>query len=281
MNKKTVFRFRERFIPLGSRTYIMGIINATPDSFSDGGDNLKPENALKTAIEMEKQGADILDIGGQSTRPGSTVISPEGEWNRLEKVLKPILKATNLPVSVDTFYPEVAEKALNLGCHIINDVSGKVNEEMAEVVKKYGAGWVLMHSGEETDADVSFSVHNRLKDMLDTAVLFGVSPENICLDAGIGFGKTMEQNLRLIYETNRVKINGNAYLLGASRKRVIGYALGDDTISYKERDFGTVAVNTVGIIGGTDILRVHNVKAAVQAAATTDAIIREGKSYND
>ena len=258
----------------------MGIINATPDSFSDGGDNFLPENALKTAIEMKKQGADILDIGGQSTRPGFTSISSDEEWGRLEKVLPHILKATNIPISIDTFYPEVAEKALSLGCHIINDVSGKVNSEMAEVIKKYNAGWVLMHSGEETDENISRCIHNRLSDMLNQAVLLGVNKENICLDPGVGFGKTMEQNLKIIAETNRVKIDGTAYLLGASRKRVVGYAAGDNSIPFKERDFGTVAINTIGILGGADILRVHNVKAASQAATVTDVLIKERDDLN-
>ena len=277
MNKEFVFRFREGSFLLGSRTYIMGIINATPDSFSDGGDNFLPENALNTAIEMQNSGADILDIGGQSTRPGATLISPEEEWTRLEKVLPLILNATTLPVSVDTFYPEVAKKSLEMGAHIINDVSGTVNPQMAEVVKEYGAGWILMHSGEESDSDISGCIHNRLLNMLNTAVSLGVNFENICLDAGIGFGKNMEQNLTLIYETNRVKVEGNAYLIGASRKRFLGAAIGNNDLEFKQRDYATLAVNTVGILGGADILRVHNVKAAVQAALVTDKIREKGK----
>ena len=280
MNKEFIFRFREGSFLLGSRTYIMGIINATPDSFSDGGDNFLPENALKTATEMQNSGADILDIGGQSTRPGATLISPEEEWARLEKVLTLILNATVLPVSVDTFYPEVARKALEMGAHIINDVSGTVNPKMAEVVKEYGAGWILMHSGEESDTDISGCVHNRLLNMLNTAVSLGVNSENICLDAGIGFGKNMEQNLTLISETNRVKVDGNAYLIGASRKRFLGAAMGNNDLEFKQRDYATLAVNTVGILGGADILRVHNVKATVQAALVTDKI-REKDRRND
>ena len=280
MNTDSIFRFREGFFLLGSRTYIMGIINATPDSFSDGGDNFSPESALKTAIEMEKQGADILDIGGQSTRPGSVVISPQEEWERLQKALPLILDSTNLPVSVDTFYPEVAEKALSLGCHIINDVSGTVNPKMAEVIKKYNAGWVLMHSNKENCDDICSCLHNRLFDMLNMAVSLGVNKENICLDPGIGFEKTMEQNLKIIAETHRIKIQGSGYLLGASRKRVIGFAAGDDSIPFKDRDFGTIAINTIGISGGADILRVHNVKAAVQAAVVADAILKERNNSN-
>ena len=276
MNNKTVFRFREGSFLLGSRTYIMGIINITPDSFSDGGDNFSSEQALKTALVFEKQGADILDIGGQSTRPGALQITAKEEWERLKDALFLILKNTNTPVSVDTFYPEVAEKALEMGCHIINDVSGKVNPQMAEVIKKYNAGWVIMHSCDEGDEDISSLVHNRLKTMLNSAVSLGINKENICIDPGIGFGKTMEQNLKLIAETDKVKIKDCAYLLGASRKRVIGYALGDESLPFKERDFGTIAVNTVGILGGADILRVHNVSAAVQAANVTYKLIRKG-----
>lgn len=279
-NKHTQFCFREGSIPLGSRTYIMGIINATPDSFSDGGENFSVEDALKTAIQMEKQGADILDIGGQSTRPDSIPISGAEEWGRLEKILPSVLKATKLPVSVDTFYPEVAEKALSIGCHIINDVSGTVNPKMAEVIKKYGAGWVLMHSSTEETANIAECIHNRLSTMLETAISLGVNAQNICLDPGIGFGKTMEQNLKIIFDTNKIKLNGNAYLLGASRKRVIGYAVGDNSLPFKERDFGTVAINTIGVLGGADILRVHNVSAAVQGALVTDAIIKQGKDLN-
>lgn len=273
-NVKSLFCFREGSILLGSRTYIMGIINVTPDSFSDGGDNFLPENAIETAITMEKQGADILDIGGQSTRPGSTLISAEEEWNRLKNILPLILEKTSLPVSVDTFYPEVAQNALRMGCHIINDVSGNVNAQMAEVVKKYNAGWVLMHSGEEKDTDISHCVHNRLENMLNTAISYGIAAENICLDPGIGFGKTYNQNLNLIAETNRVRLEGVAYLLGLSRKSVIGEGSGDSSIPFKDRDFGTVAANTVGILGGADILRVHNVSAAVQSARMTDSLIK-------
>ena len=151
---------------------------------------------------------------------------------------------------------------------------------MAEVVKKYGAGWVLMHSADLETANVSEHIHNSLLNMLETAVSLGINAQNICLDPGIGFGKTMEQNLKIISDTNKIKINGNAYLLGASRKRLIGYAVGDNDLPFKERDFGTVAINTIGVLGGADILRVHNVSATVQAALVTDAIIKQRDDSN-
>lgn len=274
-NKKSMFCFREGSFLLGSRTYIMGIINITPDSFSDGGDNFLVEDALKTAKDMFLNGADILDIGAQSTRPGHIPISPDEEWKRLKKVLPLVLNEVDLPISIDTFYPEVAEKALKLGCHIINDVSGCVDFNMAEIVKKHSAGWILMHSGEEENDDICQTVFERLLDMKNTAVSFGVNPQNLCFDPGIGFGKTTEQNYSLIANINKIKIEDNGILLGASRKRVIGSAIGDTDLPFKERDFGTVAAHTIGILGGADILRVHNVKAHVQAARLVDTVRKE------
>lgn len=271
---KQFFCFRDLKLPLGNKTYIMGIINVTPDSFSDGGNNLSVSDAVATAEMMESKGADILDIGGQSTRPESKVISPNEEWARLEKVLPIILSKTKLPVSVDTFYPEVAEKALQVGCHIINDVSGVASPKMAEVIKAYNAGWILMHSGECKSNDFLGEIKNGLKTLLNSAIDLGVERNHICLDAGIGFGKNHAQNYAIVANTRAIKINGNAYLLGASRKRFIGSLL-PENIDVTERDYGTVAVNTVGILGGADIIRVHNVDAAYQTAKITDALRKD------
>lgn len=270
--KQALFRFRDRSLALGKRTYIMGIINVTPDSFSDGGDRFSANNAIAAAVRMEKEGADILDIGGQSTRPGHTVITPMEEWERLAAVLPKLLDKTNLPVSVDTFYPEVAKRALDLGCHIINDVSGVVSKEMADVVKKYNAGWILMHADEVHGDFVCDTVKSSLLDMRNTAIEYGVDTDYICLDPGIGFGKTMKQNMELIAGTSRVKLPDNAYLLGCSRKRVIAEMVGD--IPPKQRDAGTHAADTIGILGGADILRVHDVFGALQAARVTDELRR-------
>lgn len=268
----SVFCFRDRSISLGQKTYVMGILNLTPDSFSDGGRYNTVYTALKAVKEMERLGTDFIDIGGQSTRPGHTPITPNEEWERLKEILPVVVKNTKLPVSVDTFYPFVAEKALEAGCFIINDVSGKVSAEMASVVKKYGAGWVLMHSGEEKTDNIARRVHQRLLKMKEEAMGLGVEEKNICLDPGIGFGKTMEQNRELIKRTNDVKVEGTAYLLGASRKRVIGEALEKET-PFEKRDPGTVAAHTIGIMGGADIIRVHDCFSACQAAAVADYII--------
>jgi dihydropteroate synthase len=274
---KIYFCFRNRKIPLVENTYIMGILNITPDSFSDGGKNFSPSDAVSSAIEMESLGSDFIDIGGQSTRPGSEVISAEQEWQRLEKVLPEVLKSVKSPVSVDTFYPVVAERALKMGCHIINDVSGTVSKEMAEVVRKYNAGWVLMHKGEETQEDICLAVHKTLLNMISTATEYGIKKENICLDPGIGFDKTMEQNRLLIKETEKVRVEGIGYLLGASRKRIIDHPQQNKTEA-QNRDFGTVAAHTIGIFGGADIIRVHNCFGAIQGARISDFILRGAKN---
>ncbi len=267
------FCFKDKKIPLGKKTYVMGILNVTPDSFSDGGKNFSVENATLSAIEMEKQGADFIDVGAQSTRPGATLISEKEEWDRLKAVLPKIIGSVKIPVSVDTFYPFVAKKSLELGASIINDVSGTVSLEMAEIIKEYNAGWVLMHNC-EVENDPICEVHSALNFMRDTAVKYGVKLENVCLDPGIGFAKTMEQNRLLIKETQKVRVDSNAYLLGVSRKRVIGFPLGQET-EPKDRDFATISANTIGILGGADIIRVHNVAAAVQSAKVSDYILRE------
>lgn len=267
------FCFNGSSIKLGEKTYVMGILNVTPDSFSDGGKYNDLNEALKVATKMETAGVDFIDIGGQSTRPGYTAICAEDEWNRLKIILPSLLRNVKVPVSVDTYYPYVAERALDMGCAVINDVSGRVNFEMAETVKKYGAGWVLMHASKENSDDIVKCVHNRLVSMKKEAISLGINEKNLCLDPGIGFEKTMEQNRELIKCTQNVKVEGTAYLLGASRKRVIGQALRKE-IPFNERDAGTVAAHTIGIMGGADIIRVHDFCSACQAAAVADYIIK-------
>lgn len=262
------FRARDRVFPR-VRTYIMGIVNVTPDSFSDGGDYTRPEQALAHARKMIREGADILDIGGQSTRPGYTEISPGQEWGRLSPVLRALERETDAVISVDTYYPEVAKKALELGVHIINDVSG-FGPEMVRVVKDSGCGCIVMHPGDGESGDICRRVRlffeTRLREMTDA----GIAAERICFDPGIGFGKTQEENLKLIAETAKLKLPESCYLLAASRKRVIGTACGNPP--FKERLYGTLAAHTVGVMGGADMLRVHDVAAAVQAARMADEI---------
>ncbi|MCR4925851.1 MAG: dihydropteroate synthase [Clostridiales bacterium] len=274
------FKGKEFSFDLGKKTYIMGILNVTPDSFSDGGDFVDADKAVEHALEMARDGADIIDIGAQSTRPGHTPVSAEEEMRRLKPVLQ-ALKDKNLVISVDTYYPEVAKFALEISADIINDVSGEFNSEMAQVVKEYGAGWILMHTGgksasETADYDgcVTDSVNEFFDDVLLKAKEYAIPLNNICLDCGIGFGKSYEDNLELLQNADLIKRDNIALLYAVSRKRVIGTATMVD--EPKQRLYGTIAANTAAIMGGADIIRVHDVKECSQAAKMIDAIIMRG-----
>ena len=255
-----------------TKIQIMGILNVTPDSFYDGGAYGSPEAALARAMEMQAEGADILDIGAQSTRPGSTPLSAGEELERLLPALELILRRVSIPVSVDTYHPETARQALAHGARIINDVSGVVSEEMARTVKDHGAGWILMHNAGGADAvpeyqpDVVTVVEKALWDMTEQALAFGLQQTQLCVDPGIGFGKTREDDLALLAHTARLRISGVAYLVGASRKRVTAMAGEGDRLS------GTIAAHTAAQLGGATILRAHDVKEARQAANIVNLI---------
>jgi len=247
---------------------IMAILNVTPDSFSDGGLYFAPEAAIARAFELERQGADILDIGAQSTRPGCEPVSPEEELRRLRPVLEGLRGRLGIPISIDTFYPEVAEEALQLGAGIINDVSGIVSEEMAGAVKSHGATWVLMHNQNGADFegqynDVVSEVREELKEMAGQAMALGIKKERLWLDPGIGFGKSQEDNLRLLANLERVKVSGFPLLVGVSRKRVTGGS-----------EAGIVAAQAAAQMGGADILRTHDVVQARQAGNFMRNILR-------
>lgn len=269
-----VFRGRDRKFPL-TRTYIMGILNVTPDSFSDGGDYLDPEAALAHALEMAADGADIIDVGGQSTRPGYQAVPPQEEWARLGALLPRLVEA-GLTVSVDTFYPWVAEKALAVGVHIINDVSG-FGDEMFRAVAGSGCGCVAMHPRGAVKGDILGEVRAFFQERREAAERFGVGLDRLCFDPGIGFGKTLEDNLRLIARVGKTKLPGAAYLMAASRKRVTGAPCGDPP--FKERLPATVAAHTAAILGGADLVRVHDVREGAQAAKMADAL--KGQWSND
>ncbi len=266
------FVAREKAFPL-TRTYVMGILNVTPDSFSDGGQFLNPDAALSRAREMEKEGADIIDIGGQSTRPGYTPVPPEEEWARLREILPALRAGTSLALSVDTFYPQVAEKALLAGADIINDVSG-FGEEMLRAVAGSGCGCVVMFPQGGTEGDVCKAAQRFFQSRAEAAGALGIGLERLCFDPGIGFGKTMEENLRLITGVAESRIPGAAYLMAASRKRVTGAYCGNPP--FPERLPATLAVHTAAILAGADMVRVHDVKEAVQAARMADALKTAG-----
>ncbi len=263
---------------LGKKTYIVGILNVTPDSFFDGGKYNSPVNAVNHAKQMLKDGADIIDIGAQSTKPGHINLSPEDELEIVKKYLPLIYNETKAVISVDTFYPVVAEYALNNGAVIVNDVSGVFNPKMAEVVKKHNAGWILMHTG-GGDADsvpeykngVLTDINHFFEHIVSECENFGISREHLLLDCGIGFGKTHAQNLEIIKNLNMLNKNGVGLFVGLSSKRVIALSTGAEG---DDRLFGTISANTVSICGGADFIRVHNVKENVLAAKMTDALIR-------
>lgn len=264
---------------LGVQTYVMGILNITPDSFSDGGLWNDAKKAVSHAVEMQNEGAHIIDVGAQSTRPGSEVLSATDEIERLAPMWDELVKNVSVPISVDTYYPQVAEFVLKNGASIINDVSGKFSANMAKVIKKYNAGWVVMHNGGGTALDeivYKDGVVSDVKDFFDamthSVTEFGISQQQICFDIGIGFGKSDYDNLELIRNIGKIKTENKALLTALSRKRVIGNATGE--LCAQNRLFGTIAANTTAIAGKTDIIRVHNVAPCVQAAKMADVIYR-------
>lgn len=267
------FQGGENIFPL-DRTYIMGILNVTPDSFSDGGKYLDLQAAVDRAVSMAREGADIIDIGGQSTRPGYEAISPQEEWERIKEVLPAVVRETGLPVSVDTFYPWVAQRALEAGASILNDVSG-FGEEMLRVAAGSQCGCIVMHPG-GGEGEVFHRVKSFFLSRLQAAQQLGISPERLCFDPGVGFGKTMEENMALIAHAGRVKVEGCALLMAASRKRVTGAPCGNPP--FEERLPATIAAHTAAVLDGADMLRVHDVKEAVQAARMADALKACGRA---
>lgn len=269
------FQAGKYFLSLNGPACIMGILNVTPDSFSDGGQNFRPEDAVVHALEMQEQGAGMIDIGGQSTRPGFTAIPPQAEWERIEPVLKALQGRLSVPVSVDTFYPQVASMALSAGADVINDVNGFTDPAMFPAVLQSGCGCIIMHNGhvlkEDPEEDILVRVRRFFEVKLRQAQKIGIAQERICFDPGVGFGKTYEENLRLIANVDAVRIEGCAFLMAASRKGVIGKSCGDPPA--EDRMPGTLAAHTLAQAGGAQLLRAHDVREAVQAAQVAYAVL--------
>lgn len=271
-----IFKAGEKLFPLGKKTYIMGILNVTPDSFSDGGEHFDTESAVEWAMAMEKDGADIIDIGAQSTRPGADRITAEEELSRLLPVLEALKGKLSVPVSVDTFFPECAEAAIKNGAVIINDVSGDFNESIAALCAEAGAGYIVTHAPCTADGEAVYpdgviaDIRKFFISCIEKAYKAGLPAEQLCLDPGIGFGKSRKDDLEILRNAEWLKVSPYALLCGVSRKRVTDVM----SLPAAERDFSTAAADTALISGGADILRVHNVPAAVQTAAMADAIYR-------
>lgn len=264
------------------RTLIMAILNVTPDSFSDGGQFLSVDDALKQAERYIEEGAGILDIGGESTRPGSERVAADEEIRRIVPVIEAVATRFDIPISVDTSKSEVAEAAVTAGAEIINDISGlRFDERIAEVAARHKAGLVLMHSRGEFETmhkqppvdDIIADVSDGFVRSIDTAQKFGVSSKQIALDPGIGFSKTPEQNLELLSKLDILTSEFSAYpmLIGTSRKSFIGKILGD-AAPIDGRLSGTLASVAIAVWNGAHIVRVHDVKATVDAIRVVEAI---------
>ncbi len=257
----------------GVRTYVMGIINLTPDSFSGDGLAGDVSSAVDQALRFQEEGADILDIGAESTRPRHEQVSEEEELARLMPALEAVAKRVNLPVSVDTYKAAVARQAVSAGAVIINDIWGlKAQPELAQVAADTGAGLVLMHNQSDTKYDdLVPDILSSLNNSVDVAVKAGVPKENIIVDPGIGFGKTPDQNLLVLNQLEALKETGCAILTGTSRKSTLGMLL---DMPPGERMGGTAATVSLSIVGGADIVRVHDVKEMVRVSLVTDAVVR-------
>lgn len=251
-------------------TAVMGILNITPDSFSDGGQFDAVDAAVKRAIAIEQEGADILDIGAQSTRPGAVPITAEEEWARLHPVLEALRGRVTIPLSVDTFEPLVAENALKAGVSILNDVSGSLKNGFPALAAEHGAALIMM----ARDAASPHDVRVQFETMLEAAAKSGLPLCNICLDIGVGFHRSREVDLHVIAALPHILkgLPKTAVLCGASRKRLIAYAAGDCDVS--ERLSGTVALHTAAQLAGATVVRAHDVKDAVQAARVTDKLLQ-------
>jgi len=279
----TVWRCRDHDFPLRERTLVMGIVNATPDSFSDGGLFDVSADAVKYAVQLAAEGADILDVGGESTRPGADAVSIEEEIARVVPVVEGIrAEAPGTPVSVDTRRGAVARAALDAGASIVNDITAGADPEMFGLVRETGAGLVLMHMKGEPKtmqehpsyADVVAEVRDFLASRIGSAVAAGVPRDRLCVDPGIGFGKNLDHNLALLHDIETFRDLRVPVLVGASRKRFIGQLTGVDDPA--ERVEGTAGAVAWCAAHGVDIVRVHDVRQIARVVAVVDAIARDG-----
>jgi dihydropteroate synthase len=262
----------------GKKTIIMGILNATPDSFSDGGKYNNVELAVERAKKMVENGADIIDVGGESTRPGYTVISEEEEIERVVPVIEAISKNVQVPISIDTYKAKVAQKAVEAGAHIINDIWGaKADKKMAAVAAEYHVPIVLMHNRQERN--YSFFTRDVLNDLYESISIVkqaGVKDEQIILDPGIGFAKDLNENILMMQHLDTLTALGYPVLLGTSKKSMIGQAL---ELPVEERMEGTGATVCFGIQKGCQIIRIHDVKEMSRMAKMMDVLMGKGVSH--
>ncbi|MED0671567.1 dihydropteroate synthase [Aneurinibacillus aneurinilyticus] len=260
-------------LPVHQRTLVMGILNITPDSFSDGGHHHTLERALEHARRMVKDGADIIDIGGESTRPGHDPVSVEEELERVIPIIERLTDEIDIPLSIDTYKAEVARQAVHAGARIINDIwGGKADAMMPKVMAESGLPVILMHNRDNKQyTNFVNDVLNDISECIDLVKEAGVEHNNIILDPGIGFAKTYKHNLEMMYHMDKLVSLGYPVLLGTSRKMFIGKALGDMPVT--ERMEGTAATVALGVERGCRIVRVHDVKPIVRVCRMMDAML--------
>jgi dihydropteroate synthase len=273
VNNNRYFNCREHKLLFGKKTYVMGILNVTPDSFSDGGRYQTVDVAVAKAIQMVEDGADIIDVGGESTRPGHSEIEGAEEIERVVPVISKLKSILNVPISIDTSKSEVAREAILAGADIVNDVWGlQKDKKIADVAAEYGAGIIAMHNQIGTKYNnIIEDIENFLKISIKTAIAAGISKQSIMIDPGIGFGKTFEQNLFVMRNLSRFEELNFPILLGTSRKSMIGNVL---NLPVNDRIEGTAATIAIGVMAGVDVVRVHDVKEMKRVALMSDSILR-------
>jgi len=280
---KYILKTSRRRIVLGAKTQVMGILNVTPDSFSDGGIFFSAEKAIEHGLKMAGGGADIIDIGGESTRPGSAAVSADVELKRVIPVIEGLVKKIKIPVSIDTKKSRVARLAVEAGAEIVNDVSAlNSDRNMAKTVGETGAALILMHmrgmpenmqKGNLAYDDLMGEIASSLKESSQKAIKAGVAKDRIVIDPGICFGKTPEDNYKILRNLSELKALGMPVMIGTSRKSFIGKVVGGDPA---ERMEGTAATVTAAIMNGCHIIRVHDVAVMKKVAAVADAIVHGG-----
>ncbi|HJQ69995.1 MAG TPA: dihydropteroate synthase [Blastocatellia bacterium] len=276
-----------RTISLGRRTAVVGVLNITPDSFSDGGVNLDAARAIDNGLRMEEEGADIVEVGGESTRPGAAVVTAEGELSRVLPVVRGLAGKLRIPISVDTYKSRVARAVVDEGARILNDVSAlRFDPEIADVAARARVPLVLMHMRGEPatmqkiapSADIFLEIERDITAAVKEAERRGVGRSQIVFDPGIGFGKTLDQNLAILNHLSRFESLGLPIMIGTSRKSFIGRLTGR---AESDRVFGTAASVASAIIRGAHIVRVHDVKEMAEVARVTDAIINATAGSED
>jgi len=276
MNDNYSYTFGKKVYDLSARTHVMGVLNVTPDSFSDGGKFIKTEDAVAHGKKMEEAGVDFIDVGGASTRPGAEEVSVDEELKRVIPVITALAKEVSIPVSVDTYRAQVADEALKAGALIVNDISAfAFDAAMAETIAKHNASAVAMHiKGTPKDMqkdpqydDLMAEIISYFENVAWKANVAGV--KQVIIDPGIGFGKTVEHNLQILKNLNDLKRLDTPIMIGVSRKSMIGKILNTDDVN--DRHEGTITLNTIGVLNGAHIIRVHDVTEGVRTAKVIDS----------